>query len=55
MTGESSHTTKYTKKQVLKIRDMFSKGATKREIREKLNIPKSTIYYITSVKTWKDI
>jgi len=53
--GEKINHAKLTETDVLKIRDMFSKGKSQLSIAEYFGITKRSVCYIINRKTWKHI
>ena len=53
--GIDNKFSKLTEIDVLKIRELYKKGLSSREIGKKYNVVKSTILFIVNRKTWKHI
>ena len=53
--GIDNKSSKLTEIDVLKIRELYKKGLSSREIGKKYNVVKSTVLFIVNRKTWKHI
>lgn len=53
--GESHGSSRYTNEDIIKIRDLYSKGYKQSEIGKLMNIPRERIWEIVHRKTWKHI
>ena len=53
--GEKSHTTKHEKWKIVRAKNLFHLGFGRNFISNILGIPRTTLYYITSNKTWSDV